>query len=124
LAVRGGNGELLALEDGRGAHYMAYSLDGRDVRDSTQVCLLPLGQGLAALPTRAAWSSPVAVVGEVKGGEWVTYERVPVRARGGALEVEIDQDRCFSIVVIAEESAAGDCTSRVVRSLNEPWRMQ
>jgi len=115
------NSALLALEDGKGAHFMSYSLDGQDVRSSTQLCVLPLTEGTVRLDTRAEWSKPVALVGEVRGGEWVEYERIEAPVRGGSIRLEIDQDRCFSIILVAEESQVKACTTRLVRSLREPW---
>jgi len=112
---------LLAFEEGSGAHFMAYSLGRDDARASKQLCLLPLTEGKLELSTRADWSKPVAVVGEVRGGEWVEYERIDAPVKGGALGLEIDRDRCFSIVLIAEEGQVGQCARKVVRSLREPW---
>jgi hypothetical protein len=123
LAVWGEKGELLAFEDGRGAHFISYSLDGQDVRDSKQLCVLPLTEGTVRFDTRAEWTKPVAVVGEVKDGRWVEYERLEAPVRGGSVRLETDQDRCFSIIVLTEESQLKDCTARLARSLTEPWRV-
>ena len=122
LTVWGGQGGLLALEDGADAHFMAYSLDGRDVRESKGLCLLPLTEGRLRLDTRADWTRPVAVVGEVKGGRWVEYERLEAPVRGGSVRLDIDGDRCFSMVLVAEAAEVEACAGQVERSLREPWR--
>jgi hypothetical protein len=124
LAVWGEKDELLAFENGAGAHVMTYSLDGQDVRDSRQLCLLPLTEGTVRLDTRTGWTKPVAVVGEIRAGEWVEYERIKAPVKGQSIRLEIDQDRCFSIILVAEESRLQECTRRLERSLTEPWRLR
>jgi hypothetical protein len=124
LAAWGDKGKLLAFEDGKGAHCMCYSLDEQDVRDSTQLCVLPLTEGTLRFDTRAGWTKPVAVVGEIRAGEWVEYERIKAPVKGQSIRLEIDQDRCFSIILVAEESRLQECTRRLERSLTEPWRLR
>jgi hypothetical protein len=114
----------VAFENGEGAHFMAYPLEACDLRDSTRLCLLPLTEGRLRLETRVDWRKPVAVVGEVKAGRWVEYERIEAPVQGGAVGLDIDPDRCFSIILVAEESQVGECTRRLERSLTEPWRMK
>ncbi len=123
LAVRGAKGALLALEDGRHAHFMAYSLDRGDVRQSKRLCILPLTEGEVRLSTEAAWDEPVAAVGEVLGGRWIEYESFDLRPRGRSLRIPIDQERCFSIIIVAERGQVEGCSKMLVRSLTEPWRL-
>jgi hypothetical protein len=84
--------------------------------------LLPLTEGRLRLDTRADWTRPVAVVGEVKGGRWVEYERLEAPVRGGSVRLDIDGDRCFSMVLVAEAAEVEACAGQVERSLREPWR--
>jgi len=122
LAVWAKNGNLLALEEGESAHVVTYALDREDLRTSKQLCVLPLTEGTVRFDTRASWANPVAIVGEVVGGQWVEYERLEAPVKAGSIRLDIDQDRCFSIIVVAEEAQVKECTTRVVRSLTEPWR--
>lgn len=122
VAIWGDSGELLALEDGAGAHFMAYSLRREDLRESRAVCILPLTEGPLRLETRADWVRPAASVGEVCGGRWTEYERLNSPVVGRAISIDIDDVRCFSIIVVAEEADLEQCTTRVARSLSHPWR--
>jgi hypothetical protein len=120
--VRGDKDQVLAYEGGRSAHFACYALDHRDVRQSKQLCVLPLTEGRVSIDTEADWRAPVAVVGEVVGGEWTEYERIELAPGAKTLRIPIDGDRCFSILVVAEADDVARSVSRVERSLTEPWR--
>jgi hypothetical protein len=124
LAVWGRHGELLALERADEAHCAAYSLDRQDLRQSKQLCILPLTEGELRLPTEADWRQPIAVVGEVIDGRWIEYDRLDLERRGSSLRIPIDQDRCLSILLVAEPGSVGSCAKALVRSLTEPWRLR
>ena len=119
-AIWGAEGELLAFEDGGGAHYACYSFDRRDVRESKQLCLLPMTEGRIRLETRAQWDEPVAVVGDVVDGKWVEYERLELRARAGRLRLPVDEVRMFSILIVTEAEQVERCVREVEGSLANP----
>ncbi|MGQ9732857.1 MAG: hypothetical protein ACUVX8_16485, partial [Candidatus Zipacnadales bacterium] len=121
LAVWGQGGELLAVEDGTVAHFACYALDGSDIRMSKQLCVLPLTEGEVRLETRTQWRHPIALVGEIRDGEWIEYEKVDLIQDGESISLEIDQDRCFSILLVTEPVQAAECAREIVRSLTTPW---
>jgi hypothetical protein len=118
LAVWGRDGSLLALETADAAHHSLFALDRQDVRRSKRLCVLPLEEGEVRLTTNAAWTQPVAVVGEVVGGRWVQYETLPVEP-GGTLAIPIDVDRRLAIVLVTEKDQVAECARSVVKSLGQ-----
>ncbi len=117
LAVWGPRNELLALETADRAHHAVYALDHQDIRHSKRLCVLPLQEGEVRLSTTAEWKQPIAVIGEVVGGAWRTYETIPLKASAGALVLPIDGDRRLAIVLVTEKGSEGECARMVVRSL-------
>ena len=85
------------LIDGQGLK-AALSLDGKDLRQSDAILVGPFETGTLGLPPRAAnW---VALIGEFRGGEWTTLERI---TQLGA-ELEIDADRATCLILLCKST--------------------
>ncbi len=86
------------------------ALDGRDLRAARSRAVLPLGPGTLRLPGAAGlW----AEVGEVRGGQWVPYERRPLRE--GTLRMDAAMARAW--ILVAPQAALRDLARRVPQEL-------
>jgi len=95
------------------AHFGLFALDGRDLRESAQVVLLPFGTGDLKLRLAGLAGNPFAAVGEVRRGAWRTYETLNLQKTGDALRIHIDEDRAACIIVIANPDRLADATERL-----------
>jgi len=109
----------------RGAHpvletdadVMVVALDGRDLADAARMLLMPNAAGRVELVSRRVWTRPVAVIGQIDGGRFITLETVPLRPNGGKLTVQVDADRALTLIVLAEEPDVAPATDAVTVAL-------
>jgi len=81
---------------------MVFALDGRDLRASKAIVLLPMGTGRLTLSTQARWSDLQVQVGAIQNGRWIRLETLPTSAHNGRLSLQIDEDRSLNIFLLTE----------------------
>lgn len=95
------------------------ALDGRDLAESRELLLSPFEPGEIVLPPRPGRF--VALVGEVLGGRWRTYERLALD--GDGLRVTVDDDRCRAMGLLVEAGREESAVARVERLMQRPWEL-
>jgi hypothetical protein len=136
LAVEAGGP---VLRDGKGlaradTHFMLVAEDGRDLAESQELLLMPLGTGRVRVERRLAGgataprlrsprtaASPLsAQVGEVVGGRWTPFETIEAQRSGAGFELEVDADRAVSLMIVGPREDLARLGDRVARILTEP----
>jgi len=131
LVLEDADGRTLAIEasgevtrDGvelveSSAHFMLAAEDDRDLAESEQLLVMPVGEGRMRISCARGRGSMMAQVGEIIDGRWTAFETLtPARSRDG-FKLEIDPDRAVSLIVIAARDArpgAGSPTARFAAS--------
>ena len=93
------------------------SLDGHDLRESKALLVGPFETGELVLPARSA--SFMAYVGEFRGGEWTTMERV----RMGKMQLTIDADRATGMILICEPDREADWAAKLSEAMTRPEKI-
>jgi hypothetical protein len=113
-----------ALVIGSNLHFMAMSLDGGALSQSTELLLLPMGEGALQLPHASRWTSPVVLAGEVKNGKWKQQESFRVQVSDGALAVPVAASRAFSMLIVCDTDSQRKAIEQVERTVVEPWTLE
>jgi len=102
---------------------MVFSQDGRDLRESKDLALMPiLGEGTIRLASEADWEDLEATVGEIRNARWQTLETLKPQWHGGLLTLPIDADRATAIVLVGEASDREERIRRFVETVRPDWR--
>ena len=96
-------------------HVMLFSLDGRDIRDSEVLCLLPMGEGVTRIRSRSIASEGQFEVGEFRDGKWTGLENRPLSSHDGWLELEVTRDRNLSIILLASAALMDRAREQLTR---------
>ena len=105
------------LWSGQGLHGLT-SLVGDDLLYTRRLLLTPFDTGTITLPPRPGkW---VALVGDVRDGKWVVYERL---ALAETPSITIDEDRRLCLILVVPLGEEEDAGLLVERWLNRPWTM-
>jgi len=133
--VTNAHGDITALEAGGRTTYggqiyfesdmqlMVFSQDGRDLRESKDLALMPiLGEGTIRLASEADWEDLEATVGEIRNARWQTLETLKPQWHGGLLTLPIDADRATAIVLVGEASDREERIRRFVETVRPDWR--
>lgn len=97
----------------------ALSLDGKDLRQSEAILVGPFETGTLRLPPRAAnWA---ALVGEFRGGEWTTLERITPLAANA--DFEIDADRATCLILLCRPRETPRWTGALSDALQRPEKI-
>jgi hypothetical protein len=113
-----------ALLIGSNLHFMAMSLEGRALRQSTALLLLPMGEGALQVPDASRWASPVVLAGEVKNGAWKQQESFRALASDGVLDIKVAASRAFSMLIVCEAGSERKAIEQVERTVVEPWSLE
>ena len=118
LLVLGGDGrcgaEDAVLLEAEGMATLA-ALDGKDLRQSRAVVLLPFDEGTVRLRTSQPWRRPVVLLGDVHDGLFRELERL-TPAPGREVSVDFDADRS-TLVGLACEQGTERRWTELVRTL-------
>lgn len=99
------------------AGFMLVAHDGRDVRDSGALVLMPLGANTLRIASRRAWDEPVVAFGLVEGGRWVTYDRQTPKRDGEALELAFGPEHLGLIGLLGDAPALDAMAEDLVATL-------
>jgi hypothetical protein len=112
---RVGNDSLLTDET-RG---IVLSLDGQDLRRSRALLLMPLQPGTIRLSQEQPWHAGVVATGEIRDGEWWSYESAPVTSARSEWAVQVSADQVFSLLLVCESPEVTRWTQAVERAMND-----
>ncbi|MBI2298448.1 MAG: hypothetical protein HYU66_05765, partial [Armatimonadetes bacterium] len=93
------------------------SRDGKDVRESAALLLMPLATGELSVATSRTWQAPVAVTGEVRAGKWHELARTKPRVAGGTLKLTADEALVGTAILIAEPGSVAKLADELVAEL-------
>jgi len=96
-------------------HLMLFSLDGRDIRDSEALCLLPMGEGVTQIRSRSMASGGQFEVGEFRDGKWTGLENQQLGVNNGWLELKVTPDRNLSIILLASAASMDRAREQLTR---------
>lgn len=131
--VEGADHELHAVESsadvtvdgqlsiGSDLHFMAASMDGRPLRSTLAMMLLPMGEGRMRIPNASRWRRPLVLTGEMSGGQWKEGERFEPERDGDTLPVPISATRRLSILIVCEAADRDAATRRLELRATRPW---
>lgn len=111
-----GNEEVLCDET-RG---IVLSLDGKDVRRSQAVLLMPLQPGQIQWRSTAKWIEPVVETGEIRGGGWLALDSQAVQMNEGQMRVQVANDQALSLLLVCERATLDRWRKAVGRSVTDP----
>jgi hypothetical protein len=111
-------GTDLILSDGTRGIVM--TLDGRDIRHSLALLLMPLQAGAVRLMRDQPWHDGQVVTGEICDGTWRTYETSPLTTPASDLSIKVDPDQAVSLVLICESRHANRWTQAIARTMTNP----
>ena len=107
------------LMDGSGPKALL-SLDRLDLCESKAILVGPFDVGRLHLPQ--AGRERVALIGELRGGEWTTLERVQISHGPAALD--IDADRATCMILLCETGREQRWTTVLTAAMTRPERIQ
>lgn len=96
------------------------TLDGEDIRRSRAVVLMPLQPGSVRINQTAAWRGGVVATGEVRDGEWRSYEFAPPAATPDGCTVNVTAEQVFSLLLACESAEVARWTQAIERAMNDP----
>jgi hypothetical protein len=108
------NGSVYCEADG---HVMLFSLDGRDVRRSEMLCLLPMGEGTVQAASERMRSGAQFEVGEFRDAHWVAFEKGRLAVREASWSMEVNPDRNLSLVLVAAPERMPEARRRLTELL-------
>jgi hypothetical protein len=109
--------DLVLTDSTRG---VVLTLDGRDVRRSRALLVLPLQAGVVRLRQERTWPDAVVVTGDLRDGNWQTHETATPGRTGEALSVEVSPDQAVSLLLLCEARETSRWTQVVARALSDP----
>jgi hypothetical protein len=95
------NGKPLVTTSG---HFMLTTLDGRDVRQSTEIMILPIGPGRITVHSSAAWTQPIVKLGQARDGSWLTLDEIEPVKSAGALSFSWDEVQAPSMFLLTDRA--------------------
>ncbi len=101
-------------------HGIVFTLDGRDVRRSRALLILPLQPGRVEWRSTAAWAEPMTLTGDILDGRWQTLETSTARKNGEFIRVEVSPDQALSLLLVCEKSAAARWPKIIERAMTDP----
>jgi hypothetical protein len=97
------------------------TLDGKDLRHSRALLLMPLRAGTIQWRSVVTWTEPVVETGEIRGGSWQTFERrSPGQPDTATMRVPVSVDQRLNLLLVCEQSALGLWRSTVERAMVNP----
>ena len=103
---------------GGGAMAGLLSLDGRDLRRSAAVLLLPFEQGRLRLPA----ASGDVELGEWRDGRWHPLE--DIAGQGQGIMIDIDADRATAAALICTKESRPRWRERLETLCQRPWELR
>jgi hypothetical protein len=101
------------------AHFMLAAEDGRDLAQSEQMLVMPVGEGRMRIACAPASARLMAEAGEVVGGNWKAFETMRLQRSPEAV-LKLEADRAVSLIVIAARAVPPRLGEHVARMLGEP----
>jgi hypothetical protein len=109
------DGKEILLAEG---DWALLSLDGRDLRESSQILAMPFGSGRFGLTRRAGAPALVSEVGEFRAGKWTALETQKLEASAGAVHGTADSATAYDprlLAVAGQLPAARENMERLLR---------
>ena len=103
---------------GGDAQVIYLSLDGKALPISEAILLCPFSTGRTAFGTRHAPSDLVTLLGDIRQGEWRTFER-----REGKPELTLDEDTMTCLVLICKRGEEEKWAQVVSEAMRHPERI-
>lgn len=96
------------------------TLDAQDLLRSRAVLLMPLQPGRTWLRHTQPWQGGVIATGEIREGEWWSYESAPLSFASNGLAVNVSPDQVFSLLLVCESAAVDHWARAVERAFSDP----
>ena len=96
------------------------TLDGKDVRETHAVLLMPLRAGVARLARSQPWHSGSVSIGEVHDGKWVNGETMALDPIATETVVRVSPDQVFSLVLLSDRNSTGRWSAAIERAFCKP----
>jgi hypothetical protein len=111
-------GVKTVLQDETGG--MVLSLDGRDIRRSRALLLMPLRPGSIRISTDREWHKATVLTGDIHEGKWRSCETTPAVKTEAGLVVNVSPDQAFGLLLVAESGGASKWCMAIERAMNDP----
>ena len=99
---------------------MVLSLDGRDIRRSRALLLMPLRAGSIRILTDREWHKATVLTGDIHDGKWRSCETAPAGKTETGLGVNVSPDQAFSLLLVTESGSAAKWCKAIERAMNDP----
>jgi hypothetical protein len=96
------------------------ALEGRDVRQSRALVLMPQQPGQVRFQSSVAWKVPVVETGEFQDGAWEVLETTPLNVGAREVVVEVRPEQIFSLLLVCERGDAPRWRKALERTMTDP----
>ena len=111
-----GNEQIL-FDETRG---VVLTLDGKDVRQSRALLLMPLQPGRMQWRSASTWRESVIETGEIHAGAWLPLNTQTTRKSGDLMQVQVSDDQALSLLLVCEKAAIERWRRTVGRMITDP----
>jgi hypothetical protein len=96
------------------------SVDGKDLRHSGALLVMPLRPGPVRIVTGRRWHAPTVFTGSLRNGQWWNHDSTPLPLTPSSLDLEVSPDQVFSLLLITEPDQLAHWSDSIARSFTAP----
>jgi hypothetical protein len=96
------------------------ALDGKDLRRSRALVLMPLKPGAVRWTRAGPWRGALVETGEFHNGTWQPFETSAVINGNHEVSVNVTADQVFSLLLVCDRADAPRWRKALERALNDP----
>lgn len=111
-------GDRVVVHDETGG--IILTLDGKDLRKSGALLVMPLREGVVRIASNRKWSRPVVSTGDLRNGDWWNHETMPLTAAAGFLSISVSRDQAVSLLLVTEQDDISRWSKKVAESVKSP----
>jgi hypothetical protein len=111
-------GVKIVLQDETGGTVL--SLDGRDIRRSRALLLMPLRPGSIRISTDREWRNATVLTGDIHEGKWRSCETAPAGKTETGLVVNVSPDQALRLLFVTEAGRAAKWCKAIERAISDP----
>jgi hypothetical protein len=111
-------GKATVVHDETGG--IVLSLDGKDVRRSGALLVMPLREGVVRIASDRKWHRPVVSTGDLRNGDWWNHATGPLTDTPASLSITVNRDQAISLLLVTEEDEISRWSRNVAQSVKAP----
>lgn len=104
-------------------HLIAMAEDRASITESKRLLLMPMGTGTIRIPHARRWTHASIIAGAVSNGRWTTYENIEPQLSDDWLQIEVDEDRNLSLILVCESGDETSLGELIAERTMRPWTL-